>query len=161
MDQGDVAFPLTDEASNVVGAHVRYRPGKPALKYVRAASSSGRAHPLHPHSPKTGHGLTQQEVEFIRAVSGLTAKQSQGLATLIFQTFGGSGFGQFVFLHISIGNNQLLASIVQNIMSSFTYHASEKSLTNVFLDYDGPDPTANPLLAHYQDLIKIVTGLHK
>jgi hypothetical protein len=101
-------------------------------------------------------GLTQKEVEFIQAVSGLSAKQSQALAGLIFRSFGGGAVGQFAFLHISVGNNQVLSSIVDNLMSSFSYHASERLLNEVFVNYEGGDPVVEALLDHYQDLLKIV-----
>lgn len=106
---------------------------------------------------KTRKGLRRQEVQFVRAVSGLTAKQSQALGALIFQSFGGGAAGQFVFLHISVGNNRVLASIVDNLLSSFSYHSSEWALTDAFSGYPGNDPVVEALLNHYQDLIAIVT----
>lgn len=106
---------------------------------------------------KPDTGLTQQEVQFIRAVSSLTSKQSQALGSLIFQTFGGASAGQFVFLHFSVGNSATLSGIVSVLLSSSSYHFSEWELTNVFLEYDGMDPTVNLMLQHYQDLLSIVT----
>jgi hypothetical protein len=109
------------------------------------------------NSPKKSPGLTQDEVQFIRAVSGLTSKQSEALGSLIFQSFGGASAGQFVFLHFSVGNSQILSSIVSTLLSSASYHTSEWSLTKVFLDYDGTDPAVNDMLKYYKTLLAMVT----
>ncbi|MGZ4963016.1 MAG: hypothetical protein ACXWIU_03010 [Limisphaerales bacterium] len=106
---------------------------------------------------KSAVGLRREEAEFIRAACGLTTKQSQALATLIFQTFGGASAGQFVFLHFSVGNSQMLSSIVANVISSAGYHTGEAALTKAFLNYDGSDRLVEELLAHYQDILKLVS----
>lgn len=109
------------------------------------------------NNKKHQKGLTQKEVQFIQAVSGLTAKQSQALAGLILRSFGGGSAGQFVFLHVSVGNNQVLTSIADNLMSSLSYHLSERLLNEAFIKYAGGDPDVEALLDHYQDLLKIIS----
>jgi hypothetical protein len=107
---------------------------------------------------KTGRGgLTGDEVQFIRAVSSLSSKQSQALGSLAFQSFGGTSAGQFVYVHFSVGNNQILSSIVSTLLASSSYHASERALTDVFLDYDGTDPVVQELLTHYHALLATVS----
>lgn len=107
---------------------------------------------------KTVGFLTKNEVQFIRTVSGLSAKQSQALGTLIFQSFGGASAGQFVFVHFSVGNSQMLSSVVAALLSSASYHTSEWTLTRLFRDYDGKDPAVNFLLEYYQTLTSVVTS---
>jgi hypothetical protein len=114
--------------------------------------------PLDGQKKKHQKGISQNEAQFIQAVCGLTAKQSQALAGLIIRSVGGTGAGQFVYLHISIGNNQVLSSIVDNLMSSFSYHLSEQMLDDVFIDYGGGDPVVDGLLEHYQDLLNIISS---
>jgi hypothetical protein len=107
-------------------------------------------------------GLTAQEAQFIRSVSSLTDAEAKALAGILIRSFGSAGIGgghlAVGSLHVALGDNQLLAQIVEDLLSSLSYHVSEHELTRAFWKYEGNQKDVQTVLNNYQFFISKITG---
>jgi hypothetical protein len=109
-----------------------------------------------------GGGLTSQEVGFVRSISGLSQTECKVLAGLLVRSLGGlNGGGEQYALgsvHLSLGDNKVLAEIVEDLLSSYSARVSEQELDEVFWKYMGNSDDVNFILKNYDSLVKDVTS---
>jgi hypothetical protein len=103
-------------------------------------------------------GLTAQEAQFILSVSSLTETESKTLAGILIRSIGGASGGGAHFgfgsLHFSLGDNKILAEIVEDLLASSSYHTALHDLTKVFWKFDGKDKRVRAILDDFSSLLE-------
>jgi hypothetical protein len=110
-------------------------------------------------------GLTAKEAQFIISVSSLTETETKALAGILIRSFGGASGGGAHFgfgsLHLSLGDNKVLAEILEDLLASSSYHTAQHDLTKVFWKYDGANDQVNEILNDFSSLLGKITSLQK
>jgi hypothetical protein len=91
--------------------------------------------PEKPDRATAPEGMSQDEYEVVRMLSGLSGEVKKQVSALVFRIFGGVEFS-FVFGgHFSIGNNETLATIVTTLIEVAATRSMEFKWTEFFREF--------------------------